>query len=238
MVGQSQISLPVHVAVIMDGNGRWAQARHLPRAKGHEAGAESVRTILKACNKAGVKYLTLYAFSVENWSRPKNEVDALMVLLKKFLRNNERDLHEQEVRLRIIGRIEDLPRDIVADLERVMKETQHYQKAQLILALSYGARTEIAHAAQHLANAVKEGKMEASQIDETTFAEALYLPDVPDPDLLIRTSGEKRLSNFLLWQSSYAELYFTDVLWPDFREEHFYEALKSFSGRKRRFGAI
>ena len=229
---------PMHVAVIMDGNGRWARERGLPRGKGHEAGAASVRAVVRACRDHGVRYLTLYAFSVENWKRPKSEVQGLMQLLRRFMDNEEHLLHEQEIRLRIMGRLEDLPKAVQKKLLRVMEDTAHYDAGQLILALSYGARTEITTAARRIAEKVQAGTMDPADIDESVFAAHLYVPDVPDPDLMIRTSGEMRLSNFMLWQLSYAELYTTPVLWPDFREEQFAEALEAYRLRDRRYGGL
>jgi undecaprenyl diphosphate synthase len=237
-MAETPANLPRHVAVIMDGNGRWAQQRGLPRAKGHEAGAESVRAVIRACREAGVKYLTLYAFSVENWSRPQDEVSGLMSLLVRFLKAEESVLHEKRIRLSVMGRLEDLPPEARESLERAMAATAAYDGGRLILALSYGGRTEIATAARRIAAEVKAGRLEPEAVDEALFARYLYLPDVPDPDLLIRTSGEIRLSNFLLWQLSYAEFYFTPVLWPDFREEQFREALAEYGRRQRRYGDI
>ena len=230
--------VPQHVAIIMDGNGRWAQKRGLPRLAGHEAGAESVRAVMRACRKAGVRYLTLYAFSVENWRRPQSEIDGLMRLLIQFMRQHEGDLHENQIRLRVIGRISDFPDNVREELDRVMKATEHYPERQLILALSYGGRTEIAYACRRIAEQVKAGTLAPESIDEDTVARHLYAPDVPDPDLMIRTSGEMRISNFLLWELSYAELYVTDVLWPDFREAELMAALDDYRGRHRRFGDI
>jgi len=231
-------AVPAHVAIIMDGNGRWAQQRGLPRAKGHEKGAESVRVAIKACKKLGIKYLTVYAFSVENWNRPKPEVEALMNLLKKFLRTEEREFHENRIRLRAIGRLSDLPKSVRRELNHVMQATEHYKDATLILALSYGGRTEIANAARELARKVKAGILEPDAIDEAAITANLYAPDIPDPDLMIRTSGEMRISNFLLWQLSYAELYVTDTLWPDFREEQLAKAVEEYGRRHRRFGLV
>ncbi len=229
---------PVHVAVIMDGNGRWARERGLPRGKGHEAGADSVRAVVRACRDHGVRYLTLYAFSVENWKRPRSEVHGLMQLLRRFMDKEEHLLHEQQIRLRIMGRLEDLPKAVQKKLTRVMEDTAHYDAGQLILALSYGARTEIATAARRIAEKVRARKIDPEEIDESLFGEHLYIPDVPDPDLMIRTSGEMRLSNFMLWQLSYAELYTTPVLWPDFREKQFTEALEAYRLRDRRYGGL
>jgi undecaprenyl diphosphate synthase len=230
--------IPRHVAIIMDGNGRWAQKRGLSRLRGHEAGAESVIAALRACRAAGVEFLTLYAFSLENWVRPKTEISGLMSLLRRFLTRREAELHENQVRLRVIGRTRDLPKDIVRELNRVSAETAHYAGRQLILALSYSGRAEITDAARKLAEQVARGERTAESITEEAIAGQLYAPDVPDPDLMIRTSGELRLSNFLLWQLSYAELHFTDVPWPDFREAEFQAALDAYALRKRRFGDV
>lgn len=232
------LKIPTHVAIIMDGNGRWAQRRGWPRIKGHQAGAESVREALRACRKYGVRYLTLYAFSVENWSRPAAEIRGLMHLLRRFLRKDEDELHAHRVRLRAIGRLQDLPEPVRQELQRVIKATESYTDWQLILALSYGGRAEIVDAVRKIARRIAAGELHPRSINEATIVQHLYAPDVPDPDLMIRTSGEMRLSNFLLWQLSYAELYFTDILWPDFREPHFREALEAFSRRQRRFGNI
>lgn len=230
--------IPEHVAIIMDGNGRWAKARGLPRLRGHHVGAESVRAVLRACRETGVKYLTLYAFSSENWVRPRAEVTGLMSLLRKFLRDQAFELHENKVRLRVIGHLQDLPDAVRAELERVVEETKGYTEGHLILALSYGGRQEITDAVRRLALRVQRGELEPEAISEATIRENLYLPDVPDPDLMIRTSGEMRISNFLLWQLSYAELYVTPVLWPDFREAEFRAALAEYGTRHRRFGNI
>ena len=230
-------AVPRHVAVIMDGNGRWATQRGQPRIFGHRAGAESLRAILRACRDHGVEYLTVYAFSTENWIRPRDEVTGLMALLKTFLKKDEHELHENQVRLRVTGRLQDLPKAVRAELERVMEATRSYAKGHLILALSYGGRTEIVDAVRAIATAARAGELDPAQIDEATISRHLYLPDVPDPDLMIRTSGELRLSNFLLWELSYAEFYFTETLWPDFREPDFAKALAEYARRQRRYGA-
>ena len=222
----------------MDGNGRWARSRGLPRLRGHREGAESVRAVVRACHDAGVKYLTLYAFSVENWVRPKSEISGLMTLLRTFLRQQEQELHKQRIRLRVIGRLGDLPEDIQKELRRVVEATAGYEEGTLILALSYGGRSEIAAAARAIAEDVQRGVLQPGDVDEQAVAARLYAPDVPDPDLVIRTSGEMRLSNFLLWQVSYAELYVTSVLWPDFRAPEFRRALAAYARRRRRFGDI
>lgn len=229
---------PRHVAIIMDGNGRWARQRGLPRIKGHERGSESVRAVVRACRDLGITYLTLYAFSVENWVRPKAEVDRLMSLLRRFLTKEERELHEHRVRLRVIGRRDDLPGSLDKAIRAVEERTAAYDKGQLILALSYGGRTELAHAVRAIARGVARGEIDPESVDEATIAANLYAPDVPDPDLLIRTSGEMRLSNFLLWQVSYTELYVTDVLWPDFREAELRQAVEAYGQRRRRYGGI
>jgi undecaprenyl diphosphate synthase len=194
--------------------------------------------VIRACREIGVRYLTLYAFSVENWSRPQDEVSGLMSLLVRFLKAEESLLHEKRIRLRVIGRLEDLPPEAREGMDRVMAATADYDEGQLILALSYGGRTEIATAARRIAEEVRAGRLEPAAVDESLFGRYLYAPDVPDPDLLIRTSGEMRISNFLLWQVSYTELYFTDVLWPDFREEHLVKAVEEYGRRQRRFGLV
>jgi undecaprenyl diphosphate synthase len=229
---------PVHVAIIMDGNGRWARQRGLARIEGHREGAKSVEAVMRACQQAGVRYLTLYAFSTENWSRPQSEILGLMSLLVKFLKKNEKDLHKNKIRLMTIGRTDDLPKPVQVVLRHVCRATAPYDDYHLILALSYGARDEITQAARAIAQQAKAGKLNPNDINEETFPKYLYTRDIPDPDLLIRTSGETRLSNFLLWQLSYAELYFTDTLWPDFREKDFFTALAAYERRQRRFGGV
>ena len=230
--------MPRHVAIIMDGNGRWAKQRRKPRLFGHRAGADSLRAVLRACRDHGVEYLTVYAFSTENWVRPKQEVAGLMSLLKTFLKKDEHELHENQVRLRMTGRMGDLPAAVRAELERVMVATRHYTKGHLILALSYGGRAEIVDAARALAADIQAGRSRPEDVSEKTFATRLYLPDVPDPDLVIRTSGELRISNFLIWQAAYAEYYPTPALWPDFGREDLYEAIVAFNRRDRRYGLV
>jgi undecaprenyl diphosphate synthase len=221
----------------MDGNGRWAKQRHRPRLFGHRAGAESLRVILQACRKFGVEILTVYAFSTENWVRPADEVSGLMSLLKTFLKKDEKELHANRTRLRVTGRIDGLPADVQAELRRVMDATAAYTSGQLVLALNYGGRAELADAARAIAADVAAGRLDPASVDEAAVAARLYTPDLPDPDFLIRTSGELRLSNFLPWQLTYAEFYFTPVLWPDFREPEFAAALADYARRHRRFGA-
>ncbi|MDD5482274.1 MAG: isoprenyl transferase [Kiritimatiellae bacterium] len=235
---QEKGEIPAHVAIIMDGNGRWARQRGLPRIEGHRAGAQSVQAVLRACAQAGVRYLTLYAFSTENWRRPRREIAGLMSLLAQFMNENEPELHKSRIRLRTIGRLTDLPPAVQFALDRVSKATGNYKEHQLILALSYGARDEITQAVRAIARKVKCGEMDPAKIDEAAISRHLFTADIPDPDLLIRTSGEMRLSNFLLWQVSYAELYMTETLWPDFRENDFFAALEAYGRRKRRFGGL
>ncbi len=227
---------PYHVAVIMDGNGRWAAARGIPRIFGHQAGADAVRRIVEAACELGVKALTLYAFSWENWDRPRDEIQDLMVLLDEFIRREEPTLRANRVRLRAIGRLDGLPNNTMRNLRRVIDETAAFEQLTLTLALSYGGRQEIVDAARRLAARVREGSLQPEQIDEALIAQSLYAPDLPDPDLIIRTSGEQRLSNFLLWQASYAEFYVTPKLWPEFTKDDLIDALKEFEQRQRRFG--
>ncbi|WFB37521.1 isoprenyl transferase [Kiritimatiellota bacterium B12222] len=231
-------SIPRHIAVIMDGNGRWAKQRGLPRIKGHEAGAESVKVLMKSAREAGVEIVTLYAFSVENWTRPQDEVSGLMNLLPRMLSKHEKILHQNETRLRAIGRLDQLPPKTRKELDRVMAATEHYTTRQLVLALSYGGRAEITDAMKSIAEKVKSGELSPEDIEDQTISDHLYAADLPDPDLMIRTSGEHRLSNFLLWQLSYAEFYFAPEFWPDFREEAFGKALTEYGRRQRRFGGV
>ena len=224
--------LPVHVAVIMDGNGRWAKSRHLPRIFGHRCGINSVREVVKACGDLGVRYLTLYAFSAENWARPGAEVQALMHLLQEYIVRELPDLQKNHVRLRAIGRLNALPEGARKRLAEAILATSHNKGITLILALNYGGRQEIVDACNQAMDAGHR------KIDERVLSRFLYAPDCPEPDLLIRTSGEMRLSNFLLWESAYTELYVTKTLWPDFRRQHLYEAIAEFQRRDRRFGGL
>jgi undecaprenyl diphosphate synthase len=229
-------AIPRHVAVIMDGNGRWAERRGLDRNQGHRAGIESVREIVRAAHELGVGVLTLYAFSTENWSRPKDEVDALMGLLEHYLDAEIDELDRNGIRLRAMGRLERLPDAARAKLEQAVARTADNTEMLVLFALSYGGRTEIADAARKLARDVEQGKLDPDSIDEKTFAERLYEPELPDPDLLIRTGGDARVSNFLLWQIAYTELHVTDVMWPDFRKPDLVEAIWQFQQRERRYG--
>lgn len=225
-----------HIAIIMDGNGRWAAKNGLPRVEGHRKGADTVEDILGYIYRYGVKYLTLYAFSTENWKRSEEEVSALMSLLVFFLKEKKDLMIKNKVRLRVTGRINGLPQEAADSLRNVMSETEQDYEYTLILALNYGGRAEIVDAAKKFAKECISGKILPDLLDEKAFVDYLYLPDVPDPDLMIRTSGEIRLSNFLLWELSYTEIYVTDTLWPDFREEEFRKIINNFSKRERRFG--
>src|SRR4051812_20681639 len=231
------IAPPVHVAIIMDGNGRWATARGLPRVAGHRRGAEAVRRTITAAAEIGIGYLTLFGFSSENWKRPIEEVDDLMGLLRHYLRGEIAELHRNGVRLRIIGDRARLAPDIIALIENAEATTRGNSGLNLLVALSYGARAEIAAAARNLAQRVASGEIKPDAVDETALSEALWTTGIPDPDLIIRSSGEKRLSNFLLWQSAYAELVFVDTLWPDFGKADLVAAIDEFRRRERRYGA-
>jgi undecaprenyl diphosphate synthase len=233
---EAKAALPRHVAIIMDGNGRWAKERSLPRVEGHRAGAESARVIIRAAGELGIKYLTLYAFSVENWNRPKDEVDALMKYLVHYLKSETPELNKNNVRLEVIGQIYRLPEVVQEHLQRSIATLSKNNGLTLIMALSYGGRTEIVDAVRGIAQQVKAGKLDPADITEQVFAQHLYTRNVPDPDVLIRTSGEMRVSNFLLWQIAYAEIWVTDVLWPDFRRKHLLQAVVDFQKRERRFG--
>ncbi|OGV53481.1 MAG: di-trans,poly-cis-decaprenylcistransferase [Lentisphaerae bacterium GWF2_50_93] len=225
-----------HVAIIMDGNKRWAEKHGLPALKGHGKGAETVHEIVKAAKEFGIEYLTLYAFSTENWKRSKYEVGGLMGLLRSFIVSNLDEIDREGVRLRAIGRIEMIPWQTRKILLDAIKKTENNKSGNLTLALSYGGRTEIVDAVKKISGDVSEGKIKTREIDEALFSRYLYAPDIPDPDLLIRTSGEFRISNFLLWQISYSEIWITDTLWPDFSKKDLKEAIDAFYSRKRRYG--
>lgn len=231
-------NLPAHIAVIMDGNGRWAKKRFLNRVKGHEKGAEVVRVVVRTCREIGIRFLTLYAFSTENWQRPKVEVSALMSLLKKFLIDETPEMVENHIRLNVIGQIERLPADVQTEIRRAINVTAHNTGMCLNLALSYGGRAEIVHAVGQIAARVEAGTLAASDISDNVVARHLYTADMPDPELLIRTSGEMRISNFLLWQIAYCEIFFTQTLWPDFTKDELIGIIKDFQGRERRFGDV
>ncbi len=230
--------LPAHVAIIMDGNGRWAKQRHLPRVEGHRQGAESVRAIVRAAGEIGIKYLTLYAFSVENWSRPKEEVDTLMQYLARYLKNEVVELNRNNVRLEVIGQIYRLPEFVQEQIRKTQAALAKNNGLTLVLALSYGGRTELIEAMRCIAEKVKSGQLDPAEINEQIVSQHLYTRQCPDPELLIRTSGENRLSNFLLWQISYSEFVVSPIFWPDFRKPQFFEALEEFARRNRRFGGL
>lgn len=230
--------VPKHIAIIMDGNGRWAKSKFLPRAAGHKAGVETIRTVLRECKKINVKYVTLYAFSTENWKRPKLEVDTLMNLLSTYLKNEVATLHKENVKLTAIGDINNLPSQCVKELNKAIELTKNNTGCNLNLALNYGGRLDIKNALIDIIKDVKVGKINLDEIDENTISNHLSTKSIPDPDLIIRTSGEERLSNFLLWEVAYAEFYFTNVHWPDFDEKELQKAIFTYQNRDRRFGGI
>ncbi len=230
--------LPAHVAIIMDGNGRWAKKRLLNRVKGHERGSDTVRAVVRTCRELGIRFLTLYAFSTENWQRPKTEVEALMTLLKRFLKSQKSEMLQNDIRLRVIGQVNRLPAGVRIAVEETMAATQKNRSMDLILALSYGGRTEIVDMVQALADKVRQGQIDPQAIDAEMITDHLYTREIPDPDILIRTSGEMRISNFLLWQIAYSEIFVTPTLWPDFSKDELLQILKDFQGRERRYGKI
>ncbi|MGQ0814338.1 MAG: isoprenyl transferase [Gemmatimonadota bacterium] len=230
--------LPAHIAIIMDGNGRWANSRGLPRFRGHSAGMQSVRKVVEAAVEIGIPYLTLYAFSQENWQRPAAEVAALMKLLQHYVRKERDELIRQGVRVKVFGNLDRLTPGARSAVDHIEQRTQHAKHMQLNLMISYGSRDEILMATRNLADKVQRGELAAADIDEAAFSGELYTAGIPDPDLLIRTSGELRISNFLLWQLAYTELYITPTLWPDFRREHLVAAIHEYQKRERRFGRV
>jgi len=232
---QSEL-IPRHVAIIMDGNGRWAERRGISRVEGHRAGLESCREVVQSAGDLGIDYLTLYAFSIENWNRPKEEVRELMNLLETYLDKEIDEVMRRGVRVRAIGRHDRLPPSVRTRVEAAVERTRNNREMTMVFALSYGGRSEIVDAARKLARDVEDGKVDPDRIDEKVFASYLYAPDVPDPDLLIRTGAELRVSNFLLWQIAYTEIYATPVMWPDFRKGHLIEAILDYQKRERRFG--
>ena len=229
-------NIPKHVAIIMDGNGRWAKLRNRERTYGHQEGVKSVKAVVEAALEIGVKYLTIYAFSSENWARPKEEVQTLMKILVDGINDELDNLNEQGIRLHVIGEIYRLQPEVQQAIKKALESTKKNDKLHLIVALSYSGRDEIISAVKKIAEKVKSNQLEINNIDQTVFSNHLYTKDFPDPDLLIRTSGEIRISNFLLWQIAYTELYFTKILWPDFRKEQFFEAIFNYQQRERRFG--
>jgi undecaprenyl diphosphate synthase len=230
--------IPVHIAIIMDGNGRWARKRGLPRVAGHKRGVDTVREITEACAEIGVKFLTLYTFSTENWKRPKDEVSTLMRLLLRSIRDRCDELMENNIRLTTIGNVGSLPNEVQKELYDAIERTKNNKRMTLNLALSYSGRWELLEAFKNIAELAKEGKIEINDINEKSISELLTTKNFPDPDLLIRTSGEFRVSNFLLWQIAYTEFFISDVYWPDFNRKHLYEAVRNFQKRERRFGRV
>jgi undecaprenyl diphosphate synthase len=230
--------LPGHIAVIMDGNGRWAKKRGLPRKAGHREGANTLKRIARICDEIGIEYLTVYAFSTENWTRPKEEVDALMSLLTEFLRNADNELAGKNIKIKVIGEAKGLSSEIQKEINRVMNNTKDNTGLTLTLALNYGSRSEITRAAANIARDVKKGVLKLENIDEKLFESYLYTAGMPDPDLIIRPSGENRLSNFLLWQASYSEFWYSNVLWPDFSKKDLLQAIADYQKRDRRFGGL
>ena len=228
--------IPRHVAIIMDGNGRWAKSRLLPRIEGHRAGAKTVRMVVEESRRAGIRYLTLFSFSTENWLRPQEEVSALMKLFEQYLEIELSKLVENDIRLRAVGDLERLPESVRSILDRVMQTTAGHQGMDLILAVSYGGRSELVHAVRAIARAIEQGRLSSDEITPETISGCLYAPDVPDPDLLIRTSSEHRISNFLLWQMAYTEFVVSELNWPEFSRDEFMRCLQEFAKRKRRFG--
>jgi len=232
------LKIPVHLAVIMDGNGRWAELRHLPRSAGHRAGAENLKDLCRNCGYYGVRYVTVYAFSTENWARPQDEVHALMELFVEFFERYDPELEKEGIRVRFSGDIAALPEDIRIVCEKAEKNSLHRKRMDLIIAMNYGGRREIMHACQNIALEVQEGSLLPQDITEQTISSHLYLPDVPDPDLIIRPSGEQRLSNFLIWEAAYAEFWVSDILWPDFGFDELTKAFRAYTNRDRRFGGL
>jgi len=230
--------VPTHIAIIMDGNGRWAQLKGMPRALGHRAGVEALREVVKSCDALGVKYLTVYAFSTENWKRPQTEIGILMSLLKEYVRKELDELHDNQVRIRVLGHIGQLPQDVREAIHKACEKTKENTGLTLNLALNYGGRNELVHAVKQMVHEVQTGTLETHQIDEGIFERYLFTAGCPDPELLIRTSGEMRLSNFLLWQAAYSEIVVVNECWPDFNEKSLLEAIRIYQNRERRFGGI
>ncbi len=231
-------SIPKHIAIIMDGNGRWAKQRMLPRSMGHRAGVEALRDVIKTASNIGVKYLTLYAFSTENWKRPDSEISILMKLLIEYLRKEIAELHHNDVKIRTIGNIVQLPDEVITEIDKAVTKTQLNKGLCVNIALNYGGRSEILNAIKEIGIKIENNEIHIDEIDETLVESLLYTAGIPDPELLIRTSGEIRLSNFLLWQCAYSEFWFTSIYWPDFKGEHLLEAISDYQNRQRRFGGI
>lgn len=231
-------NIPKHIAIIMDGNGRWAKKRKLPRTMGHKAGVETIRRVLKEADKLGIKYMTLYAFSTENWKRPKDEVSALMKLLVQYLRQEIKELHKNGVKINVLGDVSRLPKECQEEIDRAVTKTQNNEGIMMNIALNYGGRDEILRAVKLISEDISKGIIKSSEIDQNTFENYLYTKGIPDPDIIIRPSGEQRLSNFLLWQCAYSEFWYSDICWPDFKETDLHKAIYDFQKRDRRFGGV
>lgn len=231
-------NIPEHIAIIMDGNGRWAKKRKLPRTMGHKAGVETIRRVLKEADKLGVRYMTLYAFSTENWKRPKDEVSALMKLLVQYLRQEIKELHKNGVKINVLGDISRLPKECQEEIEKSVIKTQNNTGIVMNIALNYGGRDEILRAVKLISDDIEKGIIKSSEIDQNIFEDYLYTKGIPDPDIIIRPSGEQRLSNFLLWQCAYSEFWYSDICWPDFKETDLHKAIYDFQKRDRRFGGV
>lgn len=237
-VNMDKKDLPVHIAIVMDGNGRWASARGLPRSVGHREGANTLKKIVRYSDEIGIKYLTVYAFSTENWSRPKDEVDALMSLLLEFLENADKEIAGKNIRIKIIGDADGLTEEIKREIARVTENTKSNDGLTLVIALNYGSRSEIVEMVRHIAIEAKKGGLNTDDINEQLVSSYLYTAGIPDPDMVIRPSGENRLSNFLLWQSSYAEFWYSNILWPDFTKKDLLDAIAAYQKRNRRYGGV
>ena len=237
-MSKDSLKVPNHIAIILDGNGRWAKQRGLSRTEGHKKGVENLEMIIDECKDLDVKYLTLYVFSTENWKRPVFEVNNLMLLLNKYLIEKVNILVEENIRLRVIGEVDNLPAKTLKLIKKTVEKTKNNSRFHLTLAVNYGSRNEIVNSVKELLKDYSQNKISLEEINEKTFSDYLYTRDIPDPDLLIRTSGEYRLSNFLLWQCAYTEFWYTDVLWPSFKKEDLYKAIENFNSRKRRFGKV
>lgn len=231
-------NLPGHIAIIMDGNGRWARRRGMPRSAGHKEGANTLRKIVTSCYNVGIKYLTVYAFSTENWTRPKSEVDSLMNLLFEYLKNADKEIGGKNIRIRVVGNVNGLPEKVRNEIARVTHKTQKNSGLNLIFALNYGGRDEITNAVKKIARDANNGKLKIDEINEQLVSSYMYTEGIPDPDLLIRPSGERRISNFLLWQCAYTEFWYSNILWPDFREDDLLKAIQDYQKRNRRYGGI
>ncbi len=238
ILNNQNLKLPVHIAIIMDGNGRWAKKRGLPRSVGHREGSFVLKRIVLECSRLGIKYVSVFALSTENWSRPKDEIEGLMNLLREFIKSADKEIAENDIRIRFAMSRNGIPEDILAEIDRLVEKTKDIKGTQLIIALNYGGKDEIINAVKKLVADARDDLLQPEDINDRMFSDYLYLPDVPDPDMIIRPSGEKRLSNFFLWQAAYSEFWYSNVLWPDFSEKHLAQAIEDYNKRDRRFGGI